>query len=163
MNYRTPIKRKNEEGVGMIDILVSVMIIAIAFWGFSQIALLGVKVQRGAEQRESAAYLSQEALEVVRLLRDSSWSANIAPLTAGVPYFPVVSGTAWVLSVADPGLVNNMYTRRVTFERVYRDDASDNISPTGTEDVNSRKVTVEVIWDNKEYKLVTYLTNFLLN
>src|SRR3989338_6549751 len=94
--------KSGERGVGIIDVLISIAIITIAFWGFSQIALLGVKVQRESEQRESAAYLAQEAIEVVRLLRDSSWSANIASLAVGVPYFPVVSGTAWVLSATDP-------------------------------------------------------------
>jgi len=162
MKHGIPIKRKNEEGVGMIDILISVAIITIAFWGFSQVALLGVKVQGEAEQREGAVYLAQEAIEVARLLRDSSWSSNIAPLSIGVPYFPVVSGTEWTLSGTNPGLLNNLHTRTVTFERVYR-DVNDNIAGSGTEDTNSRKIVISLTWSDKKYEIVTYLTNLLFN
>lgn len=161
---KIPVVRKSERGVGIIDILISIAVITLAFWSFSQLAVLGVRVKREAERREAAIYLAEEGIEAVRLLRDESWSAYIASLNAGVDYFPVISGTQWVLEANDPGVISGLYTRTVRFESVDR-DANDDIVSSGTLDPDTREVTVSVGWDNpqKEFQITTYLTNFLTN
>lgn len=150
--------------MGLIDIIISIAIIAIAFWSIFQVALLCTSVMRESEKRETAVYLAEEAIEVVRFLRDESWSSNIAPVTTEADYFPVISGTDWMLTTTDPGPVSQLYRRIVKFDNVYR-DANDDISDSGTEDPDSRKVIISILWDDpqKEYKIVTYLTNFLFN
>ncbi len=150
--------------MGLIDIIVSIAIITLAFWSFIQIAVLGVRVQREAERRETAIFLTEEAIEAVRLARDESWSTNIAPLALGTDYYVSASGTQWLFSTTDPGLINNLYTRTVRFDRVLR-DANDDIAASGTEDTDTREVTVTVNWGSpsKEYQIITYLTNFLFN
>lgn len=162
---KIPIVRKSERGVGIIDILVSIAVITLAFWSFYQVAVLGVRVKQESERRDTAVFLAQEAIETVRFARDGSWSTNIAPLALGTDYYVSASGTQWVFSTTDPGLINNLYTRTVRFDQVLRDTITDDISASGVEDIDTREVTVTVFWggEPKNYEIVTYLTNFLFN
>ncbi len=165
MKYELGIKN-NEQGVGIIDIVISVTIITIALFSIIQLVVLGVRLQRESDERTRAIYLAEEGMEAVRLLRDQSWSSSINPLLLDTDYFPVVSSSQWVLSTTDPGLIGGLYTRTVRFGRVFRNDATDDIAPSGTEDPNTREVKVRVFWGGtgaKSYEIVTYLTNFLFN
>lgn len=138
-------KQCSEEGVGIIDVIISIAVVSVAFWGFSQIAILGFKILERSEIATEAAYLAEEGIEAVKSVRNESWSTNIAILNVGQDYFPMVSGTKWILVTDDPGLINNRLKRTVTFDRVYR-DANDNISEIGTEDPGTRKVTASIFW-----------------
>jgi len=162
---KIPIVRKSERGVGLIDVLVSIAVITLAFWSFYQVAVLGVRVKRESERRDTAVFLAQEAIEAARFARDESWSTNIIPLALETDYYVSVSGTQWVFSTTDPGLINNLYTRTVRFDQVLRDTITDDIAASGVEDTDTREVTVTVLWgeEPKSYEIVTYLTNFLFN
>ena len=153
-----------QRGMGLIDIIVSVAVVTIALLGISQIGVLGFRFLREAAKKEKAIYLAQEGLEVARLLRDESWSANVGPLGIGSVYYPVVFGGSWNLTSTDPGPVDGEFTRILTVDRVYR-DVNDDIAVSGTEDPGTREVTVAVSWDGgtRDYELVTYLTDFLSN
>lgn len=156
------LQNSRERGFGLIDIIISVAVVGVALFGISQVAVLGFRYMREANTKQQAVFLAQEAIEAARFLRDQSWSGGINNLTAGVDYYPVISGTTWFLSSTDPGPIDGKFTRTIRFDRVFR-NTNDDITATGTEDMDTRMVTARVLWGAKTYELVTYLTNFLFN
>ncbi len=68
---------KKEKGFSLIEILISILIVAIAFIGvYRVISKYNTYTQK---ERESfvAAYLCQEGIEIVKNLRDSNWIEGV--------------------------------------------------------------------------------------
>ncbi len=153
---------KQQKGVGMVEIIVCLSIIAITFWGFLELARYHLKIQEQSEAKLEAVNLAAEAMEAVRSIRDENWD-NLAFLSSATKYYPIISGNNWTLIDTNPGPINGIYERWVIFEKVYR-DSSDDISPLGIEDPQTKKVTAIVEWNDhgqiKQFNLVTYLTNW---
>jgi len=151
-----------QKGIGMVEIIVCLTIIAIAFWGFLELARYHLKIHYQTEAKLGAMNLAVEALEAVRSIRDENWD-NLASFSLGIRYYPITSGNNWTLTDTNPGPLRGIYDRWVVLERVYR-DASDNISPLGIEDLETKKVTAIVEWNDhgqiKQFNLTTYLTNW---
>lgn len=147
------------DGFGLIEIIIVVSIVTVTLFAFLQVGIAGIKLLRNEKENLEAVLLLQEALEAVRSVRDESWTANIALLTNGTAYYPVVENSKWKLTASNPGLVNNKYARSVSFEQVLR-DGEDKISSTGTTDPDTRKVMAAVSWSDKTRTIATYITNF---
>ena len=152
-------RRKLLTGFGLIEVIVVTAIVSAALAGFLQASILSVRLLHAEREMLEATMLAQEALEAVRSMRDESWTNNIATLVNGTIYYPVIVNSKWNLVTDNPGLLNNIYTRQITFSQVFR-DGSDDIASSGTADVGTRKVTVTVSWGSKQTQLVSYLTNF---
>lgn len=148
-----------EDGFGLIEIVVVTAVVTTALFAFSQAGILSVRLLRAEKENLEATLLAQEAMEAVRSLRDESWTNNIAALTNGTTYYPMVENGKWKLATVSPGVLNGKYTRTILFDEVRR-DAQDKIASSGTVDSGTRKVTARVTWDAKQKELVTYLTNF---
>ena len=112
-----------------------------------------------------ATYLADEGVEAMRLLRDSGWSANIATLTSGTPYYLSWNGTTWTTTSANT-YIDGVFERSVTLSDVYR-DANDDIAASGTLDPNAKQVTVTVSWlqgsATSTRTLTAYITNLFAN
>lgn len=142
-------------GFGILEFLIAAAIISgslIALAGASQIAF---RVVNDGVNRYDASLIAEEGLEVVRLLRDESWSENIDPALYDIAYFPTfnASSTTWMLASDDPGLIDNRFKRIVVFDEVYRRDIDDDIideesADQKTLDTGTRKVTSRVLWES---------------
>lgn len=154
----------NSKGVGIIEIIVVVAIAGIALFGISGVSSYALGVMNDRKALLEASYLVEEGIEAARSVRDESWSSNIAGLTMGANYYPVVSGSKWILSATNPGLINGRYARRAVFENVNRDGSDNIVTSGGTLDANTKKVTVYVGWPSRsgtqEINIVTYVTNW---
>jgi len=156
-------RASRERGFGIVEIVVAVSIISIAFFTISQMSVIYLKQTIQNKQSLKAAYLTEEALEAVRSVRDQGWVANIQALTMESNYYPVISGNKWILTSSNPGLLEGVYTRQIIVNNVSR-DASDNIvSSGGTNDPDTKKITATISWDGKSTTLTTYLTNLYNN
>lgn len=137
-------KKQFDRGVGIVEVIVALALIATAFAGVSAVMHFSIRTQRSIAMRQTADLLANEALEVVRFERDSSlvtfWSR---PLDTNL--YPDFSGMDASLTQTDPGPINGLYTRTVMLERVYRDMAGD-IASMGAEDANAREVTITITW-----------------
>lgn len=150
-------------GFGIIEIIVAIAIISIAFFAISQTSVIYLKQTLQNKQSLKAAYFAEEALEAVRSVRDQGWATNIAALTMGSTYYPIISGNKWILTSSNPGPVEGIYTRQIILNNVSR-DASDNIVTSGgTNDPNTKKVATTISWNGKSTTLTTYLTNLYNN
>jgi len=153
---------QSQKGIGLIEILVGLSIIAVSFLSFLILAQYNLRAQEYSKSKIEAINLASEVIEATQSVRDENWN-TLASLSLETQYYPVISGNKWTLTTTDPGPINGTYSRWVILERVYR-DANDNISSSGTEDSLTRKITAFIEWNDhgntKQINLVTYLTNW---
>lgn len=116
------------------------------------------------QQTSQATALAQEALEIVRNVRDGTdWAGGLGALTLGDFYHPEQLGvpSEWVL-VSGVEIIGE-FTRQIVFESVYR-DGDDNISASGSLDPDTLKAVVTVSWEergrNHQVELEAYFTNW---
>src|SRR3990172_6570068 len=104
---------KKEKGVGLIEIIIVGAILAIAFVGIVSFLINSRGITFQNTRNTEATFLAKEAMEAVRSIRDESWATNLATLTSGTIYYPVISGNEWTLATTDPVPINSLYTRTV--------------------------------------------------
>jgi len=151
-----------QKGIGMIEVIVCLAIIATSFWAFLELAKYNLGVQEQTQIKMEAMTLAAETIEAVRSIRDEDWN-NLASLSLETRYYPVISENKWTLTLTNPGSINGIYDRWVVLEKVYR-NANDDISPSGMEDIQTKKITALVEWidhgQTEQINLTTYLTNW---
>lgn len=152
-----------EEGFGVVEIIVAISIISIALFAISEVSVIYLKQNILNKKTLKASYLAEEALEAVRSVRDQGWSANIASLSMGSTYYPVISSNKWTLTATNPGFIDSIYARTVVVDNASR-DANDNIVTSGgTNDPDTKKVTATISWESKSTTLTTYITDLYNN
>jgi Tfp pilus assembly protein PilV len=154
-------------GVSMLEVIVASAISLLVVVGGAGAFMLALPSVITSVDRTQAAYLAEEGLEVVRILRDSSWSGNIATLAAGTPYYlSYNSGTATWSSTTTNAYIGK-FERSVTLAAVNRDASQNIVTSGGSNDTNTRKATVTVSWLTRtgttSRSLVMYLTNVFNN
>lgn len=156
---KSPIK--NSPGFGLIEIVIVCGIVVMTFLVFMRAETVALRLFRAGQENMESSLLAGEGLEAVRSVRDESWTNNIALLddTGVTHYYPVVQNGKWQLVTAAQPLINGIYTRFVTFNKVFR-DGQDKIAVSGTADPNTRKMTSQVQWGSKTTSLVSYITDF---
>lgn len=154
------------KGIALVEIVVVVAMIGLTIFSLYELVVVSRAAQARELRRIQAVSLAQEGLEAVRIIRDQSWSANLASLSVGTNYYATLSGSSWTLTTTNPGPIDGLYNRTIVFANVNR-DANDNISTVGSEDDDTRQVTASVTWvergNNRTVSLATYITNFLDN
>lgn len=154
---------KWNRGFGLVEVLVGLAMILIIVPTMLGWLVSSQRVVSTSERKGAATALAEEAFEAIRTLRDKSWTTNIASSATGRDYYLSLDGDQWTLTETDPGLIDELYTRTVRFDDVFRDD-NDVISSQGTEDPHSRKLTVTVTWVERGIThtvvIEGYLTNF---
>jgi len=157
-------KHSTQQGLGLVEIIVAVAVILVAFTSVLLLFQLQVRVEEARREDTRAYAFLSEAMEGVRSVRDDAW-ANLSGLTVNTNYYPQVSGSAWVLSTNNPGPTDG-YTRWVVFRSVRRDIATNDgiVSSGGYLDPDTLQVTAYVEWQSrgktKQKSVVTYMTNW---
>lgn len=156
----------SDRGFTLIEVIVGAAII-----GSSIVAILGVyggltNLSYKNTSRIQASFLAEEGVEVVRLLRDYGWGANIAPLSVNTTYRLHWNGSVWTATTSQ-ARVDTVFDRTVTFSTVGRDGAYDVVTSGGTIDTGSRKAIVSVSWQDagatSSVQLETYIFNTFNN
>lgn len=143
-----------------VEILVAVSIITASVLAMMAVSQKSVFISRQSFHSAQAAFLLEEGVEAVRILRDDAWT-NISSLTPSTDYYPTFSGGTWVLS-GTPNTVG-IFTRTVSISNVNRDDTSKDISEIGTEDVDTKLVTVTVSWPEGGAIVTKTLQFYIMN
>ena len=143
----------------MIEAVVAISIITIFIYGAMSLAQKSVRASRLSLHSTQATFLAEQAAEAVRILRDNSWTNNIANFTPGVVYHPYFNGTTWVLqtnqnlfpssSIGSANLVN--FDVAIDFETVKRvtgTPGTDDITTIANSyaDPKSKLVKINVAW-----------------
>ena len=110
------------------------------------------------EVKNEGLLYAEEGMEAVRNIRDRDYF----DLVTG-EYGLSLSSDTWAFVTA-PEVIDGYYERTVSIDDVYR-DGSGNIADVGVLDIETKKVTVTVTWDWKEFapkqaSVSSYFTNW---
>jgi type II secretory pathway pseudopilin PulG len=157
-------RRAGKRGISVIEIVIGSAIVASVLLGLVTAYNFSVRALIRNTKIVQASFLAEEGFEVLRMLRDSGWTANIAPLVSGTSYYLTFSSGAWSTTIT-PQYLNN-FERVVTLSDVNR-DSNDDIADVGTLDPDTKQTTVTVSWWTgaaTTSKMVTgYLTDLFDN
>jgi Tfp pilus assembly protein PilV len=152
-------KNKNK-GFMAVEILVAISIITASVLATMAVSQKSVFITRQSFHSAQAAFLLEEGAEAVRIFRDNAWS-NISGLTPSTDYYPTFSGGTWVLN-STPNTVG-IFTRTISISNVNRDDTSKDIAEIGTNDEDTKLVTITVSWPEGGVTISKTLQFYIMN
>ena len=160
------IQHSYQKGFGLIEMIIGAAILSVSLLSISNFFQ---SINRASAITQSAIqgdYLLEEGVEVVKLLRDISYTNNIRKMSTTTTYYLSWSGTNWATTTVNT-LIDGKYTRNFTLTDVKRDITSNDISTTGTYDQNVKLITVSVAWRDPvgttTRSIQTYVTNIFNN
>jgi len=134
-------------GFGLIEILVASAVLSVVLVAVSGFYQTSLNVSQTTGERITAAFLLEEGLEAVKIMRDDSWS-DITNLTTGTPLYYNWTGTTWATTTTNI-FIDGLYERSFVVDDVYRDANDDIVFSGGTLDTGIKQVTVSVAWTRK--------------
>ncbi len=130
----------------MVEIIVSAALIlviggaAVAAW------TQYLQVTTRSTNLTKAALLTDEAGEVLVMLRDTSWTSEIASRTLGTTHYLSWGTTSYSLGTTTvPFQSQDNYAVKLIMSAVNRDGSRNVVSSGGTVDTNTRKVQIDVV------------------
>lgn len=149
----------------MIEIVVGLAIVLTGIFSLLQIYDYYLKLALSRKYDVSATLLAEEGIEMVKWLRDKSFSGQIAALAVDTEYGLEFVGSSFE-STTTRKYIDSTFDRTFTLYDVYR-NGFDDISGSGSLDVNTRRVTVRVSYvgarGTTTKSISTYITNLFGN
>ncbi|MBI2475794.1 MAG: hypothetical protein HYV67_00945 [Candidatus Taylorbacteria bacterium] len=148
-------------GVSLLEVVVGTAILLLAVTGLLTAYNVFVRVGASTLGNIKAAYLLEEGLEAMSVIRDYGWTNNIANLAVGTNYYLSWNGTRWV-TAATASKIDDVYSRYIVLENVNR-DGNDNIAESGSVDPGTKKLTIYVSWPNGATTSLRFISSYLTN
>lgn len=156
------------KGFTIIEIILGIAMITVFLVSNSYYYKKLLDASQETTRNIQSGFLLEEGIEVAKLMRDTSWSANIAPLTLGAQYYFRWTGTAWEATTT-PQIVETVFTRTFSASAVNRDGTDNIVTSGGVVDSGTKKIRVDVSWISKGNRATstksveTYITNLFSN
>ncbi|MEK7133350.1 MAG: hypothetical protein AAB771_01535 [Patescibacteria group bacterium] len=155
-------KKISAKGFGLMEVVVGAAIISVAFFALIGALQKTLNIADLSVKNTQAAFLLEEGMEALRSLRDSGWSAKIAPLSASTSYYFYFDAGGWQATTTNI-YVDGIFERSFLPTDVFR-DANGNIAASGALDPDIKKIIVFVSWKTKTNATTTreastYLAN----
>ena len=163
------LKCSKEAGAVLIDAVISIAVISLAFAVLLNIGTWSIKISTSLREATQANSQLKEVIEAVRNFRDGKdWATDgLGLLATGAdnPYHLFLDTSS---SPAEWNLVSGIetsgiFTNQIIFDRVSRDPSTYNIEAvynSSRDDPNTRKVTAIISWRDRTLQLITYFTNW---
>ena len=155
-----------KSGFVLTEAVIAVTVATVVIVVLSGTFNLALKSALSNMAKIQAAYLAEEGIEAVRLLRDNSWNTNIATHPTGTTFYLTWSAGTWQSS-NNGTFIDNLFERKIVLDDVSRDSGQNIVTSGGANDPNTKKVTVTVSWLGRgattTRSLSTYLTNVFNN
>ena len=157
------------KGFGLVEVVIASAIISVSIFSLSAVSVIGNRLQSQSLEKTRANFLSEEGLEAMRFLRDKSWNTNLANLSIGTNYYiSFASSTSqWSIGSTTPPYIDSFFDRKIMVENVFRDSNDNIVLSGGTQDPDTKKVTVAVLWQDRNattsINLSTYLSDIFDN
>jgi len=157
----------SQRGVSFVEIVIASAIILVLIATVTSVYNLYIERFDQTTASLKASYLLEEGVEAVKTMRDESWSGTIDTFDHGTKYYLTfaTSSSSWNTTTT-PVWIDGTHKRWVVFKKVYR-DSEDDIASSGTEATGTKKVTVNVTWNDQSgtstKELATYITNLFNN
>lgn len=155
--------RKNKKGLSLVEVIIGSAVIIGGM--LALISTMGnfVSSENSSERTIQALLIRDEGIEVVKYLRDVSWSTHIASTEDNVPYEAIFNDSRWSLSTSTHQLIDSKITRKIYFSPVLRNQESDITDSDGIEDNNTKKVTIVVTYPIKNGISTTTISTYVMN
>lgn len=165
--YQSMRSIKFRKGFTIVEAVVATSIVLVIVSSLVVVNNSYIKIAFSGVKKVKATLLAEETIEVVKLLRDQSWIANIVGTPVDTNRFlSYNSGLNFWATTTDNIFVDSLYERKFILENVYRDGNND-IASSGTLDGDARLVTATVSWLEKgatsTKTISTYIFNLLGN
>jgi Tfp pilus assembly protein PilV len=152
--------RLYKKGVSLVEVLIAVALLNLIVGVLVIASNLYIKTSTTAIVSAKSAFLAEEGIEAVKSIRDRGWT-NISSLNSGTTYYLYLNSTPLWVATTTPQIVDGI-VRNFVIENVNRNGA-DLISDIGTNDPNTKKLTVSVSWQGfsgtSTKSLSTYITD----
>lgn len=165
MSVRMKDNKNKNTGFSVIEVLIAVSIITIAFINFLGIVSFSLKSSAFIKKTTQANFLAQETMETVRSFRDSTkWSVDgLGFLNTDISYRPVLNAGAppnWVMNLGQE--TANGFTRSVVFKKVSRDSEGriEAVYNSLNDNSKTRKTVVTVSFGTRSVELTSYFSNW---
>ena len=131
------------DGLSVVEIIVAAAVIVTIVTAAAASWQVYLRTSNTSVQQSQAAIIVEETSEVLRLFRDQSWTSFISPLSLNTLYQLNFNGTGYTITT-NQILVQNKFVRTFSLSAVSRDSSDNIITSGGTNDPNSRKVSISV-------------------
>lgn len=166
MNRAVFEKTKCRRGSILVEAVIGSAVFLTVLLALVSAFTTAVKTAAGNTEKIQAAFLAEEGMEIIRLLRDNGWSANIASHPSGEVFYLSFDGTAWQATSAN-GYIDGKFERKASLHDVYRDGSKNIVSSGGSLDAETKRAAVSISWlsagATTTKSLETYLTNIFKN
>lgn len=137
-------KSLNKKGISLIEVIIACTIISLCTVSTAVVYgnLVSLSTQNTAKVQ--AAFLLDEGVEAIKSMRDDTW-ANIASTTPGATNYFLWTTDRWKATTTFSS-IDNTFIRTFTVSSVYRDVNFNISTSTGTNDVGTKKVDIDVSW-----------------
>lgn len=163
-----------KRGVSVVELLVVMAVVAIGFSALFALSAFALGTAGRGKQVAMASELARQEMEAVISYRNAvDWNSDdpqnqydgLGVISTGADYHMATSTgdpVRW-MALAGAG-TSGGFTRTVRFETAQRNSDSDIVETGGTDDPDTKRVTVTVSWVSRsqthEVELRTYLTNW---
>ncbi|MBX4200412.1 prepilin-type N-terminal cleavage/methylation domain-containing protein [Candidatus Parcubacteria bacterium] len=160
------IKSKKTRGVTLVEVVIATALILVLLLTLTGVYNMYLTSALENTDTVRAAYLAEEGVESVKLMRDFSWASNIATLAVDTNYYLTFTNSKWQATTTF-SLVDSTFDRKFVLSSVNRDSSSNITSSGGTLDPNTRKLTVTLSWPTRSgtstQAITTYIDNIFIN
>lgn len=150
---------KKNNAFSLVEVIVAVAIFVLLATGVFSVVSNSYRNYSGSGDKQTVVEFAQEGIEIVKSIRDNGWQQienaadgtdqGVAKNASGYWEFSGTSNTQGDL------------TRVIVLSAVTRDSNGDIVASGGTDDPNTKKVTVTVSATGmSNYVLTTYITNW---
>ncbi|MDZ4786571.1 MAG: hypothetical protein SGJ02_10905 [bacterium] len=157
---------KKTDGFALVEAVIATSVCLVVTLSLMLVFSNILKLSTANTAKVQATFLEEEGQEVVRVMRDNGWTAQIVSQSVNTPFYLTFDGATWKATTTNT-FVDGTFERKVTLGNVYRNNAQNIVSSEGTLDANIRLVTVSVSWSSNgattTRSLSTYLTNIFNN
>lgn len=156
-------RQHRQAGISLIEVVFSVTIISIALIFIGYTVTLFVQVRHEMRMGTQALYLAEEGYELIRAIRNDSWS-TIDALTLDTKYtFNLTTTTIAISSI--PEIIDGEFNRVFEVRELYRngdDDVVASTTPGSASDDEAREVIVRVGYGYGTTTLRSVITNIFV-
>lgn len=150
-------------GISLIEVVFGVTIISIALIFIGYTVTLFVEARHEMRAGAQALYLAEEGYELIRAVRNDSWS-TIDGLSVDTPYTFDISTTTIAVG-STPEIIDGEFNRVFEVRELYRDGDDDVVAsttPGSTADDEAREVLIRVGYQYGTTTLRGIVTNIFV-
>jgi len=149
----------NKKGAMLLEVIIASSILLFIVLGVLGSYGITIRTVLSNTKILQSNFLLEEGAEVLRSMRDDSWS-NITALIPGTEYSFLKTDSDW--SIVETMEYVGIFERTFSIEQVLRNGQSD-ISGTGSVDLDIIKATINVSWYEQNATTTKSISLYLAN